>query len=70
MLLKRDAANYFNSYINPGPHLTRGLLLRRISGLQNFALRLWVPQVRRVFVFAPNQGWHKPQPKQNYPVND
>jgi hypothetical protein len=29
----------------------------------------WVPQVRRVFVFAPNLGWHEPQPKQNHPVN-
>jgi hypothetical protein len=29
-----------------------------------------VPQVRRVFVFAPNLGWHKPQPEQYHSIND
>ena len=29
-----------------------------------------VPQVRRVFVFAPNLGYHEPQPEQNHPVRD
>src|SRR6266567_6373469 len=32
--------------------------------------KIWVPQVRRVFVFAPNLGYHEPQPEQNHTVRD
>src|SRR6266700_2468722 len=38
----------------------------KICGCTN----IWVPQVRRVFVFAPNLGYHEPQPEQNHTVRD
>src|SRR6266567_8149821 len=31
---------------------------------------IWVPQVRRVFVFAPSLGYHEPQPEKNHTVRD